>query len=34
MGSKLISKEILELRLYDQLYHDTTRALQLVKATM
>jgi 2-dehydro-3-deoxyphosphogluconate aldolase/(4S)-4-hydroxy-2-oxoglutarate aldolase len=34
MGSKLISKEILELRLYDQLYHDTMKALQLVKAAM
>ena len=31
MGSKLISKEILELRLYDQLEIDTRKALELVK---
>jgi 2-dehydro-3-deoxyphosphogluconate aldolase/(4S)-4-hydroxy-2-oxoglutarate aldolase len=34
MGSKLISKEILELRLYDELYHNTLKALELVKAAM
>ena len=34
MGSKLISKDILERRLYDQLYHDTLNALELVKAAM
>ena len=34
MGSKLISKDILERRLYDQLYHDTLNVLELVKAAM
>jgi 2-dehydro-3-deoxyphosphogluconate aldolase / (4S)-4-hydroxy-2-oxoglutarate aldolase len=34
MGSKLISKEILEGRLYDQLYNETVKALELVKAAM
>ncbi|MDB5018184.1 MAG: bifunctional 4-hydroxy-2-oxoglutarate aldolase/2-dehydro-3-deoxy-phosphogluconate aldolase, partial [Mucilaginibacter sp.] len=34
MGSKLISKEILNGRLYDQLYSDTVKALELVKAAM
>ena len=34
MGSKLISKDILERKLYDQLYHDTLNALELVKAAM
>jgi len=34
MGSKLISKDILDRRLYDQLYHDTLNALELVKAAM
>ena len=31
MGSKLISKNVLENRLYDQLYEDTLRALELVQ---
>lgn len=34
MGSKLISKDILERKLYEQLYHDTLNALELVKAAM
>ena len=34
MGSKLFSKDILERRLYDQLYHDTLNVLELVKAAM
>ena len=34
MGSKLISKEILEKRQYDQLYTDTVKAIELVKAAM
>ncbi|MDB5007196.1 MAG: bifunctional 4-hydroxy-2-oxoglutarate aldolase/2-dehydro-3-deoxy-phosphogluconate aldolase [Mucilaginibacter sp.] len=34
MGSNLISKEILYGRLYDQLYSDTVKALELVKAAM
>lgn len=31
MGSKLISKEVLEQRLYDQLFTETERALELVQ---
>jgi 2-dehydro-3-deoxyphosphogluconate aldolase/(4S)-4-hydroxy-2-oxoglutarate aldolase len=31
MGSKLISKNVLENRLYDQLYDDTLQALELVQ---
>ena len=34
MGSKLITKEILEKRQYDQLYTDTIKAIELVKAAM
>ena len=34
VGSKLISKDILDNRLYDQLYTDTVKALELVKAAM
>ena len=30
MGSKMISKEVLERRLYDQLYADTVKAMTLV----
>jgi 2-dehydro-3-deoxyphosphogluconate aldolase/(4S)-4-hydroxy-2-oxoglutarate aldolase len=32
MGSRLITKEILQNKLYDKLYEDTVKALQLVKA--
>ncbi|WP_158825749.1 bifunctional 4-hydroxy-2-oxoglutarate aldolase/2-dehydro-3-deoxy-phosphogluconate aldolase [Mucilaginibacter lacusdianchii] len=32
MGSKLISKKVLEGKLYDQLYNDTLKAIALVKA--
>jgi 2-dehydro-3-deoxyphosphogluconate aldolase/(4S)-4-hydroxy-2-oxoglutarate aldolase len=31
MGSKLISKQVLDERLYEQLYADTVRALELVQ---
>jgi 2-dehydro-3-deoxyphosphogluconate aldolase/(4S)-4-hydroxy-2-oxoglutarate aldolase len=31
MGSKLISKQVLQNKLYDQLYADTVKALELVK---
>jgi 2-dehydro-3-deoxyphosphogluconate aldolase/(4S)-4-hydroxy-2-oxoglutarate aldolase len=31
-GSKLISKEVLEKRLYDQLYNDTIKAFELIKS--
>jgi len=31
-GSKLISKEVLEKRLYDQLYTDTLKAFDLIKS--
>lgn len=31
-GSKLITKEVLEKRLYDQLYMDTTKAFELIKS--
>jgi len=31
MGSKLITKDILKHKLYDQLYHDTINALQLIQ---
>lgn len=31
MGSKLISKQVLQNKLYDQLYSDTVKALELVK---
>jgi 2-dehydro-3-deoxyphosphogluconate aldolase/(4S)-4-hydroxy-2-oxoglutarate aldolase len=34
MGSKLISKDVLDNRLYDQLYNDTLKALELVKTAM
>jgi 2-dehydro-3-deoxyphosphogluconate aldolase/(4S)-4-hydroxy-2-oxoglutarate aldolase len=34
MGSKLISKDVLENRLYDQLFADTEKALELVKTAM
>jgi 2-dehydro-3-deoxyphosphogluconate aldolase/(4S)-4-hydroxy-2-oxoglutarate aldolase len=34
MGSKLISKNILDNRLYEQLFADTEKALELVKAAM
>ncbi|MCO5946849.1 bifunctional 4-hydroxy-2-oxoglutarate aldolase/2-dehydro-3-deoxy-phosphogluconate aldolase [Mucilaginibacter flavidus] len=34
MGSKLITKEILEKRQYDQLYNDTIKAIEMVKAAM
>ena len=32
MGGKLISKTILECRLYDQLYSDTVRVLETIKS--
>jgi len=32
LGSKLITKEVLTKGLYDQLYNDTIKALELVKA--
>ncbi|MEO6852058.1 MAG: bifunctional 4-hydroxy-2-oxoglutarate aldolase/2-dehydro-3-deoxy-phosphogluconate aldolase, partial [Mucilaginibacter sp.] len=32
MGSKLITKDILKNKLYDQLYTDTVNALQLVQS--
>ena len=32
MGSKLVTREILEKQLFDQLYNDTKKALELVKA--
>jgi 2-dehydro-3-deoxyphosphogluconate aldolase/(4S)-4-hydroxy-2-oxoglutarate aldolase len=31
MGSKLITKEVLQNKLYDQLYSDTVKALELVR---
>ena len=34
LGSKLISKEVLENRLYDQLYEQTVKAIELVKSIM
>lgn len=34
MGGKLISKDVLNNRLYDQLYTETTNALELIKAAM
>jgi 2-dehydro-3-deoxyphosphogluconate aldolase / (4S)-4-hydroxy-2-oxoglutarate aldolase len=34
MGSKLISKDVLEKKLYGQLFDDTVKALELVKAAM
>jgi len=34
MGSKLISKEVMDKRQYDQLYTDTVKAIELVKAAM
>jgi len=34
IGSKLISKDILNNRLYDQLYTDTVNAIELVKTAM
>lgn len=33
MGSKLISKQVLEGKLYDQLYTDTQTAIQLVQTS-
>jgi 2-dehydro-3-deoxyphosphogluconate aldolase/(4S)-4-hydroxy-2-oxoglutarate aldolase len=33
MGSKLITKEILQNKLYDQLYADTVKALELVQTS-
>jgi len=33
MGSKLITKEILQNKLYDQLYADTVKALELVQSS-
>jgi len=33
MGSKLISKQVLQNKLYDQLYADTIKALELVKTS-
>jgi 2-dehydro-3-deoxyphosphogluconate aldolase/(4S)-4-hydroxy-2-oxoglutarate aldolase len=32
MGSKLVSKKVLENKLYDQLYSDTLKAIQLVQS--
>ncbi|SRR5260221_3128688 len=34
MGSKLISKDVLEKKLYDQLYEDTVSAIDLVQSVM
>jgi len=34
IGSKLISRDILNNRLYDQLYTDTVNAIELVKTAM
>jgi 2-dehydro-3-deoxyphosphogluconate aldolase/(4S)-4-hydroxy-2-oxoglutarate aldolase len=34
MGSKLISKDVLENKLYDLLYDDTLKAIELVQAVM
>ena len=34
MGSKLIGKDVLENRLYEKLFADTEKALELVKAAM
>ena len=34
MGSKLVSKNIMDKKLYDQLYTDTVKAIELVKAAM
>ncbi|MDB5087017.1 MAG: bifunctional 4-hydroxy-2-oxoglutarate aldolase/2-dehydro-3-deoxy-phosphogluconate aldolase [Mucilaginibacter sp.] len=34
MGSKLISKDVMDKKLYDQLYTDTVKAIELVKAAM
>ncbi|MDB4902341.1 MAG: bifunctional 4-hydroxy-2-oxoglutarate aldolase/2-dehydro-3-deoxy-phosphogluconate aldolase [Mucilaginibacter sp.] len=34
MGSKLISKAVLEKKLYDQLYEDTVSAIDLVQSVM
>jgi 2-dehydro-3-deoxyphosphogluconate aldolase/(4S)-4-hydroxy-2-oxoglutarate aldolase len=34
MGSKLISKDVMDKKLYDQLYTDTIKAIELVKAAM
>ena len=34
LGSKLITKDILENRLYDQLYEQTVKAIEMVKAAM
>jgi 2-dehydro-3-deoxyphosphogluconate aldolase/(4S)-4-hydroxy-2-oxoglutarate aldolase len=34
MGSKLISKDVLEKKLYDQLYEDTVKAIELVQSVM
>jgi 2-dehydro-3-deoxyphosphogluconate aldolase/(4S)-4-hydroxy-2-oxoglutarate aldolase len=34
MGSKLISSDVMNKKLYDQLYTDTVKAIELVKAAM
>jgi 2-dehydro-3-deoxyphosphogluconate aldolase / (4S)-4-hydroxy-2-oxoglutarate aldolase len=34
LGSKLISKDVLEKKLYDQLYQDTVKALELIADAM
>jgi 2-dehydro-3-deoxyphosphogluconate aldolase/(4S)-4-hydroxy-2-oxoglutarate aldolase len=34
MGSKLISKDVLDKKMYDQLYEDTVKAIELVQAVM
>ncbi len=34
MGGKLISKDVLNNRLYDQLYNDTVKAIELIKAAI
>ena len=34
MGSKLISNDVMNKKLYDQLYTDTIKAIELVKAAM
>jgi 2-dehydro-3-deoxyphosphogluconate aldolase/(4S)-4-hydroxy-2-oxoglutarate aldolase len=34
LGSKLIGKDVLEKKLYDQLYKDTVKALELIAGAM
>jgi 2-dehydro-3-deoxyphosphogluconate aldolase/(4S)-4-hydroxy-2-oxoglutarate aldolase len=34
MGSKLISKDVLEKKLYDKLYEDTLKAIEMVQTAM